>query len=435
LNSIAYIDRVSTVENSKIDFVYIRDLSTNHEKSIYQMEEVPIESRGEYVKAITGVSFSSDSTILAITTGESMLFYHFDTDEIEKVFEEPRDPLSFGVFSYTITNNWPINGKVVINEGYYEGSGTALYDLASRTKTSLDYMSYGNGERVLGVYRNSLIVVKVARAYEAGGETTSDLYFVDVNTLEEQFIKRFIGSVSPVQISNDDVVYLLIHQENETNAYDCYAGIQPRKKRSRQDFVLSLNLNSFEEKVLLEADSLPSTEGTYRDIQFTDLLVSDDSSKEILLYSLWGGTGIKFLLNENNPNILIEIKDEKKKDSAYMHEEPLDAVTLFEDINEQRAINGTNPLAENDSVCKVARNNLSLLIKKRNIPSDEERKKVDISEDLNEVVTLVGIYAKYSEGILKAFLDSDKNYFFTENKYKYGCVRTYEDMVAFTVGY
>lgn len=433
LNKVAFIKRERALDNSFTDLVYIKDLATDLEELIFTMKQVPVESRGEYIKRITGVGFSKDSTQLAITTGESLMLYNLTTRQIEKIFEEPHDPKGFGIFAYSIPFGWPISNKILLNEGYYEGIGAAIYDLNNKSLKSLNYSMYGFGEKILDVFNNNLVVSKVKSSEAQGENYISEIYLVNIDTLSEQLLSTYSGQISYGEVSESGKLYFIRHQEEESDTYYCYDGKPSSRRRIYTDSLIRYDIQTGEQTDLLKADPWPSTKGNYRNMQLTGFQLPKNGSNEILIHTYWKDVPMKYLLNENNPNVLIQINKTPHKSTSTF--DGLDSTELFNLVNEQRVINGTEQLLQNNSVCKVAINNLALIKEIGRLPTDEERQKVDTSEELDHVESLVGVNITSESFAIFSFLQSSKNYFFTDEQYKFGCIKTDYDYVAFTVGY
>lgn len=301
LNKIAYIDSFEDEKNKETDIIYLHDVKTGQKEKLYEMNVEKIDSRGEYEKRITGVSFSHDSSKLAVTTGESLVIYDLGTKTSETIFDEDRDAMSFGVFSYTIPYSWPNNNKILLWEGYYEGRGASLYDLSTKQKISLNYMVYYMGESVLGIIENELIVSKVVvNSTEKFEDFKSEIYAVDINTLEEKLLTTVKGSVFEGKVSANGKIYLIQETHYENDAYYCHNGKSSGKQNTYVYSIIKLDPKTKAVTELLKVDKKSYT--------IKNMYVnSGENGNDLLLQLDQGYFPKRFLLNENSPYNLTHI--------------------------------------------------------------------------------------------------------------------------------
>lgn len=304
------INLVRTTENGeKIDIVYLNDTDTGVFKEIYRLKEVYVEG-SEYTKEITDVSFSDDSSMIAITTGESLVIYHTDSETSETLFQEKKNSFSIGgVFAYTVPFNWPINGKIILNEGYYEGSGASVFDMNSKTKKSFHYSLYAYGQKILGVYQDDLVVSDV----QPTDPHTSSVYFskiyrVNIDTQQKRLIQTLSGSVYTGKVTKDGKLYFIKTQQQKIEKYMCSNESKPYQIETTISALMKMDLETGVTNELLQADSTQSTNEGSNDMTLYDLLVNNNNNdREIMLTVGWGQVPVKFLMNESNPKVLTQI--------------------------------------------------------------------------------------------------------------------------------
>lgn len=301
LSKIVYIKR--SAENTKVDQVIIEDLESGSKEIIYELEIG--EPQGEYFKKLTGVSFSKDSKMIAITTGESMHIYELDTKEIKQIFQDENDydGKYFGVFSYTIRIPWPIGNKVILNEGYYEGRGASIVNIQTGVKSSLDYAIYGMGEEVLDVYGDKIVVSKIVPndQDESYYREQSEIYLADLSDSTEEYLFTVNGSVTSGTVTDNGKLYFVSRKNGSEGRYPC-TRIFNANILNEYDFKTQKHIE------LLITDSNQGSDKKYFDFMLASFIAGKgENSDKLLLNMSWKDSPSRYLMDMDNPTELTEV--------------------------------------------------------------------------------------------------------------------------------
>ncbi len=202
--------------NIEPESVHLYSLDTSSDATIYRLTPKILAGNG-YSEQIIAIKFSPDGSILAITTTDSMYFYDVQGGSLQKVFSKPTD-LSAGigsrVYGYHDPLFSPSNSYVVLEAGYYEGSGQDVVNISTGEVTDLPYSSYSSGEVVLGWVSETHFIIA-----EFESEKPISLYKVAFPSLEKKLITNVNYSFSQGFLYNDHayIVAYSLNAENKNN--------------------------------------------------------------------------------------------------------------------------------------------------------------------------------------------------------------------------
>lgn len=238
--------------------VYIYDIGSKEEKKIYQFKSFQYDNQ-EYVHELEDLGFSEDGDFLAITTSESLILHDLKTGNQTKVFQNTRrlsNKSIGGIWGYERPRFSPDNSRIIVSSQYYEGNGTYLINVKSKTFKKLPYDFYDD---VIDWYGDKMIVTKKTHNPINPGEvekTLTRIYLVSPDSLKEELIGNLNGDFYGKKIIDKDYKNFLIgttsYVANE-GFINCYSGRPDPFFTYYFDLVL-FNLETGENKVLMSVD-------------------------------------------------------------------------------------------------------------------------------------------------------------------------------------
>lgn len=158
-HAITYLKR-SRVDDRTLREVRLRSLTDDLDTIIYSLyDSEPIDYISKQIQDIT----ANGSNILAITTSESVFFYHFDSKLLEPIHHENLDlDGSLNVFAYRDAQ-LSSNGKyVLLTKGLYEGNDYLVKNLDTN-ELATTRGHYGTGNFIYDWYDDGLLMSTIGQ--------------------------------------------------------------------------------------------------------------------------------------------------------------------------------------------------------------------------------------------------------------------------------
>jgi hypothetical protein len=204
-------------ENTRKVILY--NLKTDEKKTIYQKEN---EKRGvEFVDSLADVGFSKDGNLLAITTSESLMLYNVAENILTNSFTKERNDKGIGgIWGYYNPRFNNGNTKILLDLGFWEGKGVAIYHLVSNQLTTLPYTGYATGASVVNWYNGKLLLTKWGEPDSGSVNISSNFYLVTLPELTEEFLFRTGTDWTPSLLHNN-LLYVLSETNESSNEWVC----------------------------------------------------------------------------------------------------------------------------------------------------------------------------------------------------------------------
>lgn len=201
--------------------VHLFDIKTGQDKEVFRFQNENLNAQGGILESdfLRDTAFSQDGKELIFSSNTHIWQYTIATNQLTELYTKTD---SKGESAYGEPHLSPDKTKLLISLWYYEGSGSQLISLNSKTVTPLPFGGYVSGLKPLGWYGQNIIVHRYG--YD---EKNPRICLYSIAGVETKCYPSFSPETyqSSVEFLEDHVIYT----ETKENISDQYICVTPNQ--------------------------------------------------------------------------------------------------------------------------------------------------------------------------------------------------------------